>query len=80
MIITVSLIYIHYTSLQLQHAQSLLFVNLIILKYEYIINTTQFAENMSKLKLNPEHKLLTMDIKYLYVKIPNNYTVGCRST
>jgi hypothetical protein len=47
------------------------------LKYEYnIINTTQFAENLRKLKLNPEHKLLTMDIKVLYVKIPINQTLN----
>jgi hypothetical protein len=47
------------------------------LKYEYnIINTTQFAENLSKLKLNHEHSLLTMDIKDLYVKIPINQTLN----
>jgi hypothetical protein len=47
------------------------------LKYKYnIINTTQFAENLSKLKLNPEHKLLTTDIKDLYVKIPINHTLN----
>jgi hypothetical protein len=46
---------------------------LINLKCEYnIINRTQFAENIRKLKLNPEDKLMTMDIKDLYVKIPIN--------
>jgi flagellar biosynthesis component FlhA len=40
------------------------------LKYEYNIrNTMQFAESISKMKLGPEHKLLTMDIKDLYVKL-----------
>jgi hypothetical protein len=40
------------------------------LKLEYnIINTTQFAENLGKLKLNADHKLLTMDIKDLHVNI-----------
>jgi hypothetical protein len=44
---------------------------LINLKCEYNIrNTMQFAENISKMKLGPEHKLLTMGIKDLYVKIP----------
>jgi hypothetical protein len=47
------------------------------LKYEYnITNTAQFAENISKLKLNPEHKLLTMDIKDLYVKTLINHTLN----
>jgi hypothetical protein len=47
------------------------------LKYQYnIINTMQFAENLSKLKLKPEHKLLTMDNKDLYVKIPINHTLN----
>jgi hypothetical protein len=47
------------------------------LKYEYnIINTTQFAENLNKLKLNQEYKLLTMDIKDLYVNIPINHTLS----
>jgi hypothetical protein len=41
---------------------------------KYIINTTQFAENLSKLKLNLDHKLLTMDINYICVKVPINYT------
>ncbi|XP_023725557.1 uncharacterized protein LOC111874349 [Cryptotermes secundus] len=46
---------------------------LLNLKYEYnITNTLNFANNISKLKLNPEHKLLTMDIKDLYVNIPIN--------
>jgi hypothetical protein len=31
---------------------------------------------MSKLKLNPEQKLLTMDIKDLYVKIPISYALN----
>jgi hypothetical protein len=43
------------------------------LKHEFNVNNTaQFAENLTKLKLNPNHKLLTMDIKDLYVKIPTN--------
>jgi hypothetical protein len=38
--------------------------NFLKLKYEYnIINTIQFAENIRKLKLNRDHKLLTMDIE-----------------
>jgi hypothetical protein len=45
------------------------FKDFINLKYEYNINTEKFTENISKIKLNPEHKLLTMDIKDLYVKI-----------
>jgi hypothetical protein len=51
--------------------------DLINLKHGYnIVNTTQFMENVSKLKLDPEHKLLTMDIKVLYVKIPINYSLN----
>jgi hypothetical protein len=42
------------------------FKYLINLKYEYnIINIMQFVENICKLKLNPEHKLMMMDIKDL---------------
>jgi hypothetical protein len=45
------------------------FKDLLNLKNEYnITNTTQLAENISKLKLNPEHKLLKMRIKDLYAK------------
>jgi hypothetical protein len=40
------------------------------------MNPTQFAENLCKLKLNPEHKLITMDIKGLYVKIPISHTLN----
>jgi hypothetical protein len=44
------------------------------LKHEYnIINTLQFTENIRK--LNPDHRLLTMDIKDLYVNIPVNDTL-----
>jgi hypothetical protein len=50
---------------------------LINLKYEYNIrNTMQFAENISIIKLGPEHKLLPMDIKDLYVKIPVGSTLN----
>jgi hypothetical protein len=50
---------------------------LVQLKYGYnIINTIQFADSLTKLKLNPEHKLLTMDVKDLYVKIPINLTLN----
>jgi hypothetical protein len=53
------------------------FKDFINLKYKYnIINTSQFTENISKLKLNPDHKLLTMDIKDLYVKIPINHILN----
>jgi hypothetical protein len=53
------------------------FRDLINLKNEYnITNTTQFEYNISKLKLHPEHKLLMMNIKDLYVKIPINYTLN----
>jgi hypothetical protein len=53
------------------------FKDLINLKDEYnITNTTQFEDNISKLKLNPEHKLLTMDIKDLYFIMPINYTTS----
>jgi hypothetical protein len=49
------------------------------LKHEYnVINTTQFKENLSKLNLNLDHKLLMMDIKDLYVEIPINYTQYCK--
>jgi hypothetical protein len=45
--------------------------DLLNLKREYnIINTTQFAENIRKLKLNSDHKILIMGIKDLYVNIP----------
>jgi hypothetical protein len=41
------------------------------LKYEYnVSNTIQFTNNMNKIKLNPNHKILTLDIKDLYVNIP----------
>jgi hypothetical protein len=47
------------------------------LKYEYNIkNRGKIAENLCKLKLNPDYKLLTMDIKDLYVKIPINHTLN----
>jgi hypothetical protein len=50
---------------------------LVQLKYEYnIINTIQFADSLTKLKLNPDHKLLTVDIEDLYVKIPINFTLN----
>jgi hypothetical protein len=50
--------------------------NFLNLKYEYnIINTTHFAEDISKLKLNSNHKIITMDIKDLYVNIPINETL-----
>jgi hypothetical protein len=50
---------------------------LIQLKDEFNVkNTAQFAENLTKLKLNSNHKLLTMDIKDLYVKIPTNTTLN----
>jgi hypothetical protein len=53
------------------------FKDLINLKNKYkITNTTKFADNVSKLKLNPEHKLLTIDIKDLYVKIPISCTLN----
>jgi hypothetical protein len=47
--------------------------DLLKLRFEYIINTVKFAENLTKLILNPEYKLLTMDIKDLYVKTPMNH-------
>jgi hypothetical protein len=51
--------------------------DLVKLRYEYnITETTQFAEKLTKLKLNSEHKLLTMGIKDLYVKIPINHTLN----
>jgi hypothetical protein len=51
--------------------------DLVKLRYEHnITNTIQFAENVTKLKLNSEHKLLTMDIMDLYVKIPINHTLS----
>jgi hypothetical protein len=31
---------------------------------------------LSNLKLNPDHKLLKMEFKDLYVKIPINYTLS----
>jgi hypothetical protein len=40
-----------------------------------ITNTTHFANNINKLKLKPDHKILTMDIKDLYVNIPINDTL-----
>jgi hypothetical protein len=44
---------------------------LINLKYEYnVVNTIHFANNISKLKLNPNCKIITLDIKDLYVNIP----------
>jgi hypothetical protein len=50
--------------------------DLLNLKYEYnITNTIQFAECLTKLRLNSYHRLLTMDIKDLYVKIPVNLTL-----
>jgi uncharacterized protein (UPF0335 family) len=46
------------------------------LKNKYNIkNTTQFAENISKMTLRPEHKLLALDIKDLYDKIPVKSTL-----
>jgi hypothetical protein len=51
--------------------------DLINLKYEYnIINTRHFADNIEKLKLKPDHKILTMDIKDLYVNLPVNQTLN----
>jgi hypothetical protein len=50
------------------------------LKYKYDIkNTMQFAENINKIKVGPEHKLLTMDIKDLYTKIPADSTLRIAS-
>jgi hypothetical protein len=51
--------------------------DIIILKYEYnITNTIQFANSLTKLRLKSDHKLLTLDIKGLYVKIPINLTLN----
>jgi hypothetical protein len=51
-------------------------IDFLNLKHEHIIiNTTHFAENIRKLKLNSDHKILTMDIKDLYVNIPINHTL-----
>ena len=51
--------------------------NVLNLKYEYnITNTAHFAENISNLKLNTTHKIITMDIKDLYVNIPTNETLN----
>jgi hypothetical protein len=51
--------------------------DLLKLRYKYnIINTIQFVENLTKLKLNLQHKLLTMNIKDLYVKIQINETLN----
>lgn len=50
--------------------------DLINLKFESnIMNTMQFVENIFELRPIPEHKLMTMNIKDLYVKIPINYTL-----
>jgi hypothetical protein len=55
--------------------------DLINLKYEFnFTNTTQFAEGFTNLKLILNHKLLTMDIKDLYVKIPINTTLNIVNT
>jgi thermostable 8-oxoguanine DNA glycosylase len=50
--------------------------DLLNLKYEYIINTRHLADNIKKLKLKPDHKTLTMDIKDLYVNLPINQTLN----
>jgi hypothetical protein len=50
--------------------------DLLNLKHEYVINTTQFTENIRKLKFNPDHKILTMDIEDLYVNLPINQTLN----
>jgi hypothetical protein len=53
--------------------------DLIKLKYEFsITNTTQFADSLTKLNLNSNHKILTMDIKDLYVKIPIKHSKYCK--
>jgi hypothetical protein len=55
--------------------------DLLKLKYEFnITNTTQFADSLTKLNLNSDHKILTMDIKDLYVKIPINTTLNIVNT
>jgi hypothetical protein len=51
--------------------------DLLNLKHEYnVTNTTHFVENIRKLKLNPDHKILTMDIKDLYVNLSINQTLN----
>jgi hypothetical protein len=55
--------------------------DLINLKYEFnITNTTKFADSVTKLKINSNHKLLTMDIKDLYVKIQINTSLNIVNT
>jgi hypothetical protein len=49
----------------------------ITLKHKYITtNTRHFADSAVKMKLKLDHKMLTMDIKDLYVNLPIRHTLN----
>jgi hypothetical protein len=50
---------------------------LLKLKYEFNCpNSTTFAEDITKIHIEANHKLLTLDITYLYVNIPIDDTIN----
>ena len=40
-----------------------------------IVNSTNLAEDLTKLSINKNHRLITLDIKDLYVNIPISETI-----
>jgi len=51
------------------------------LKYQYNIkNTTTLANDLTKLKLDENHRMITLDIKDLYVNIPISETIRITKT
>jgi len=51
------------------------------LKYQHNVkNTTTLANDLTKLKLDVNHRMMTLDIKDLYVNIPINETIRTTKT
>ena len=46
------------------------------LAYQYNVNSTTLAQDLKQLKLNNNHRLITFDIKDLYVNIPTTETLN----
>ena len=58
-----------------------IFNNHLHLDNEYVtINPSSLANELLKLKINNKHRLLTLDVKVLYVNIPIRETIGIART
>jgi hypothetical protein len=50
------------------------------LENQYVSNSNTLAKDLIQLKINNKHKLLTLDIKVLYVNIPIKETINITKT